>query len=286
VEEAAARAQAQAQARAVAQAQAQAERAKAAEAQAQAQAEAEAEAEAAEAEAKAAEVEAQAQAQEEANGQAASAAAAAALASAAAAHAAAANARVNVNARVAPSAVAAQATGGISPTTAAGQAASAAARLDPNESAAAGAAEISLAQTASQRVRSARSQPSDFDLWWEQRRARNTLHNGQLEARPTAQDGPLPFDVESVGLVLSAFVRSEYARQVCNVRNLEPTEHGRVDGMFEKVQLGEAKLVLRLKRVFGERNTHLLERLALYLRAKIPQIKQVHALHRDGMDIY
>jgi hypothetical protein len=248
------------------------------EAQAQAQAEAEW--------AKAAEVEAQAQAQEEANGQAASAAAAAALASAAAAHAAAANARVNVNARVAPSAVAAQATGGISPTTAAGQAASAAARLDPNESAAAGAAEISLAQTASQRVRSARSQPSDFDLWWEQRRARNTLHNGQLEAGPTAQDGPLPFDVESVGLVLSAFVRSEYARQVCNVRNLEPTEHGRVDGMFEKVQLGEAKLVLRLKRVFDERNTHLLERLALYLRAKIPQIKQVHALHRDGMDIY
>ena len=52
------------------------------------------------------------------------------------------------------------------------------------------------------------------------------------------------------------------------------------------MQLGEAKLVLRLKRVFDERNTHLLERLALYLRAKIPQIKQVHALHRDGMDIY
>ena len=218
-----------------------------------------------------------AQAQAEAKGQAASAAAAAALASAAAAHAAAANARV------APSAVAAQATGGISPTAAAAQAA---ARMDLDENAAAGADEIALAQTASQRVRSTRSQRSDFDLWWEQRRARNTLHNGQLEPRLTAQEGPLPLDVESVGLVLSAFVRSEYARQVCNVRNLEPTEHGRVDGMFEKVQLGEAKLVLRLKRVFDERNTHLLERLALYLRAKIPQIKQVHALHRDGMDIY
>ena len=96
----------------------------------------------------------------------------------------------------------------------------------------------------------------------------------------------MPLDRESVALVLTAFVRSEYARQVCNFRNVEPTEHGRIDGMFETVQLGDAKLVLRLKRVFDERNVHLLERLALYMRAKIPQIKQIHALHRDGMDIY
>ena len=46
------------------------------------------------------------------------------------------------------------------------------------------------------------------------------------------------------------------------------------------------KLVLQLKKAFNERNTALLDRLARYLRARIPEVRSIHALHRDGEDIF
>lgn len=56
--------------------------------------------------------------------------------------------------------------------------------------------------------------------------------------------------------------------------------------MFESVRLVNAKLVLKLKPVMDERNTNVLDRLSRYIRVRIPQIAEIHALHRDGMDIY
>ena len=128
-----------------------------------------------------------------------------------------------------------------------------------------------------------------YDDWWEDRRSRNLVGRAQSQvpSPPALVLEPLPFDEEGVTQALAEFVNSEYALTVFRFRQCSPTDFGEVFGMFYSVELvGESKILLRLKQVFDERNTDLLERVARYLRARIPDVKQVTGVHRDGTDMY
>ena len=131
-----------------------------------------------------------------------------------------------------------------------------------------------FAHAPSSRAGTARA--NEFDQWWAARRAQSI--EPALDA--------LELNVDSVTLVFKEFVQSDYARQVCNKFNVQPTDYGQIQGMFASVQLVDAKLVVRLRSTFDERNTALLDRLSRYLRVRIPQIKALQALHGDGLDIY
>ena len=125
------------------------------------------------------------------------------------------------------------------------------------------------------------SDTNPFDAWWAERRARNTV--GKRREAPPVE--ALQLDTDTVALVLSEFVDSKYARSVCNHVQIQPTDFGQIDGMFDSVQVGEANVVVKLKRVFTNVEG-LMDRLAVYLRARIPHIKAINSVHRDGVDIY
>ena len=125
---------------------------------------------------------------------------------------------------------------------------------------------------------------NEYDDWWNERRARSTLQNGKLVNAPDPTE-TLQLERDNIVLVLSEFVRSDYARVLCNHCQVSPTDYGKINGMFEQVQLGDGKVVVRLKRVF-ETNEGLMDRCAKYLRARIPQVRTVELVHRDGRDIY
>lgn len=95
----------------------------------------------------------------------------------------------------------------------------------------------------------------------------------------------LPLDVPSLTLVLEEFVESDYASQVCSCCNLQPTDYGAISGMFESVRLTDAKVVVKLKPTLNQVEG-LKDRLATYIRARMPEIVEIHAVLRDGVDIY
>ena len=74
-------------------------------------------------------------------------------------------------------------------------------------------------------------------------------------------------DVSSVAEVFTEFVNSDYARQLCNYCNVQPTDYGIVSGMFETIRVDENKLVVKLKFAFEQRSEKLLDRLQKHLRA-------------------
>ena len=63
-----------------------------------------------------------------------------------------------------------------------------------------------------------------------------------------------------------------------------------IDGMFQTITLSDARLKLRLKQVFNERNEALMDRLSRYLRVRVPDLREIQAVHgapgREGLDIY
>jgi hypothetical protein len=125
-----------------------------------------------------------------------------------------------------------------------------------------------------------------YDVWYAERRARNRVYQGGQARVPAKVPDPLELDVDSVTLVLMEFVRSDYAYQKFDLHRVQGTDYGEIFGMFDSMRLDAARLVVRLKPVFDERNTALLDRLAMYLCARIPQLVELHAIHRDGLDIY
>lgn len=81
---------------------------------------------------------------------------------------------------------------------------------------------------------------------------------------------------ETVALALAEFVRSDYARSLCRYCNVNPSESGRIEGVFESVWLLDGgKLEIKLRTPVQHRSEHLLGRLAAHLRARAPHIKQV-----------
>ena len=126
-----------------------------------------------------------------------------------------------------------------------------------------------------------------FDAWWEERRAQGTPHARHQSPTPSILPEPLQLDRENLIEVLYEFVRSDYAKQKCNHFNIQPvTDWGQIGGMFVMVKISGCNINLRLKGAFNERNEALLDRLARYLRARIPEIVELHAVHREGRDIY
>jgi len=127
-----------------------------------------------------------------------------------------------------------------------------------------------------------------YDNWFEQRRTRNSVSSDVTAQEAQAQAlQPLPLNVDSVAQVLTEFVRSRYAWETFNYANLQcVTDYGTLEGMFHTVQVKEGgTIVLKMQPAFSSMEG-LLDRVTTYLRARIPQIVQVHAVHRDGFDIY
>jgi len=91
----------------------------------------------------------------------------------------------------------------------------------------------------------------------------------------TAAPDPRQADVDSVAMVLAEFVQSDYARQACNYCNINPTDYGQIDGMFESVRLVDNRLVVKLKWAFEQRSDKLMDRLAKHLRKTMPQIQRL-----------
>ena len=98
--------------------------------------------------------------------------------------------------------------------------------------------------------------------------------------------GWMPPASSSVGLVLTEFVESTYARAVFSnsARSVDETDRATIRGMFAEVQLRDGTLELTMRPAF-ENVEGLLDRLSKYLRARIPQIKEIHQMLRDGRNI-
>ena len=202
----------------------------------------------------------------------------------------------------------------------------------------------SLSVTLSQvRVSAPRATANSYDIWWEERRARNAVAGQQMRA--AAQQNAVVFDTgtaagraalraaraeaakaaaaraeaagetpttlpldddfwwtrpnmagevsemgwmppasSSIGLVLTDFVESTYAKAVFNNARVDGTDRATVRGMFSEVRLRDGTLELTMKPAF-ENIEGLLDRLSKYLRAKVPQIKEIHQMLRDGRNI-
>jgi len=91
----------------------------------------------------------------------------------------------------------------------------------------------------------------------------------------TAAPDPRQADVDAVAGVLADFVQSDYALQACNYCNINPTDYGQIDGMFESVRLVDTRLVVKLKWAFEQRSDKLMDRLAKHLRKTMPQIRRL-----------
>lgn len=123
------------------------------------------------------------------------------------------------------------------------------------------------------------------DAWWTERRARNVPLDAQ--GMPVPAIATLELDRDSVVMVLREFVQSDYAMQIFTYSNIQSvTDYGEIRGMFEYVRVDNTTIEVKMKKAFDDRNTALLDRLSKYLRARIPSIAEIHAVHRDGLDIY
>ena len=112
--------------------------------------------------------------------------------------------------------------------------------------------------------------PLDSDFYW----STYMLSDQTSEWLPPASS--------SVAKVLTEFVQSTYARQIFNNRRAAGTDYGQIRGMFSSIRLvgGRLELTPKLENVEG-----LSSRLAMYLRARIPQLKEIHEVLRDGVNI-
>jgi len=70
--------------------------------------------------------------------------------------------------------------------------------------------------------------------------------------------------------LLTEFVQTDWAKQMCTYCNINPTAYGTIRGMFESVRLVDGKLVVKLNRSFEQRSDKLLDKLVKHLRGKLP----------------
>jgi len=129
-----------------------------------------------------------------------------------------------------------------------------------------------------------------FDAWWEGRAdaGEGGGGGGRGEGGPLPSSAPPGPDAASVAEVLSEFAASSYARKMCGYCQVPPTDYGRIGGMLEYVRIegGGRRIVLSLRRAFDEKGGAVLDRISRYLRARIPSIAEIHAVHGTGRDIY
>lgn len=113
----------------------------------------------------------------------------------------------------------------------------------------------------------------DEDFWW----TTSMMSDESYHWTPPSDS--------STAQVLNEFVQSEFARQIFNTCSVSPTDIGQIRGMFESVRLVGTRLELKLARACQNREG-LFPRLALYLRARMPECKEIHEVLRDGVNIY
>ena len=123
-----------------------------------------------------------------------------------------------------------------------------------------------------------------------------TTHGGSGAGAGAPSILPLELSEESVVQALAEFCQSGYSRRMCDFLQVSPTDYGTLEGMFDKtfhepswsykrVQLHGRRVEFKLKEIFHQREG-LRDRLATYLRARVPQVSEVHVMIRDGVDIY
>ena len=148
---------------------------------------------------------------------------------------------------------------------------------------AAGRAALRAARAEAARAEAARFEESgeapttlaiDEDFWWT--RPAMTGEVSEMGWRPPPGS--------SIGLVLTEFVESSYAKAVMSNGRIDENDRGTVRGMFAEVRLSDGTLELTMGPAM-ENIEGLLDRLSRYLRARIPQIKEIHQMLRDGRNI-
>lgn len=98
------------------------------------------------------------------------------------------------------------------------------------------------------------------------------------------ETGWVPPASSSVGRVLTEFVGSKYANALFNTYGTVATDYAEVRGIFDCVRLRDGVLELTLKNTYANVEG-LMDRLAVYLRARLPQLTGIHQMHREGMNI-
>ena len=123
--------------------------------------------------------------------------------------------------------------------------------------------------TGGQGIHASRGQPEAF----QSPMARHTAGLVRAGLKRGGQNALLD---EPVALALAEFVRSDYARSLCQYCNVNPSDHGRIEGVFESVWLLDGgKLDIKLRTPVQHRSEQLLGRLAAHLRARAPHIRQM-----------
>jgi len=96
----------------------------------------------------------------------------------------------------------------------------------------------------------------------------------------------LPLDKVNLAQALTEFAQSDFVHTMFNYFNVQDvTSYGTWWAIFESVDLNGVTITLRLKAPFDAKRNELLERLSKYLRARLGRV-EIHAVHRDGRDIW
>ena len=145
----------------------------------------------------------------------------------------------------------------------------------------------------SSRSASTSTRATIHDEWWESRKAANRaraqgqpLPPGTLDEQQMA----LPLDETNVAQALTEFAQSDYTSTMYNYFGARADQGRRYDhwrGVFDSAWLDGKTIGVELRTPFDEKKKALLERLAMYLRARFPQERiSILSVHRDGQDIY
>lgn len=99
---------------------------------------------------------------------------------------------------------------------------------------------------------------------------------------PTSLVQPNAPNSSTITRALKEFVQSDYARQLCKYCNVNPPDHGTIQGLFVSVRLRGSTLDVKLTTAVEHKYEDLLERLATTLRANTPQGVDVLLYERNG----
>ena len=80
---------------------------------------------------------------------------------------------------------------------------------------------------------------------------------------------------DGVAAVLTEFCESGYARSACSYCNANPTDVGKIWGMFGSVVRSGDTLTVSLESKFEQRSRQLLYELAKHLHARMPELRQL-----------
>lgn len=90
----------------------------------------------------------------------------------------------------------------------------------------------------------------------------------EREQHQRSANAPLPTDTSNLDALFAEFCQSDFARTMCTYCNLNPTDYGKVSGMFESIELVGTQLRVKLRRPFEQRTEKILDRLAKHLRGQ------------------